>query len=97
MATRKDFKTVGDGVLSSFISRNNDVNRNWGIGKLYSHMLASKSFTIMIDLLNQSIHPVSHEFNIMVNQYSDLLFKIMKSRDLTRAHLKSAILTPRSS
>lgn len=93
MPTRKDFKTVGDGILSSFISRNNDVNSAWGIGKLYSQMQFTKSFTIEIDLIDKSMNPPGEEFAALVNKYSELLFKLMKNRNLTEAHLKRAVLT----
>ena len=56
-------KSIGDGILSSFVSRNNDVYGYWGIGKLYNWMLASKSMTIKIDLLKNTIDPTNDEFD----------------------------------
>ena len=66
MARRREFRNIGVGLLSSFVSRNNDVYGYWGIGKLYSHMLASKSMILSIDLINEKIEPENNEFGILI-------------------------------
>jgi len=90
MARRKEFKTIADGLLSSFISRNNDVYGYWGIGKLYSHMLKSKSMILEIDLIRRTIEPIDKEFELLINSYSDKLLAKMRNREIDSNHLNSA-------
>ena len=90
MARRKEFKAIAEGLLSSFISRNNDVYGYWGIGKLFSLMLKEESLIIEIDLINNIIIPEDEEFNILVNEYSNKLIKQVDNRKLNREYLKKA-------
>ena len=92
MARRKEFKTIADGLLSSFISRNNDVQGYWGIGKLYSHMLQSNSMTIVIDLITERITPDSFEFQCLTSGFADRLQTQVKNQKINRKHLSSAEL-----
>lgn len=90
MARRKEFKAVAEGLLSSFLSRNNDVYGYWGIGKLFSLMLHEKTTIIEIDLVSKIINPADSEFNNLVNEYSTKLFKQIDNRKLNRDYLKEA-------
>lgn len=90
MARRKEFKSIAVGILSSFISRNNDVYGYWGIGKLYSHMLKSKTMTLEIDLVNSSITPNDNEFDLLIKSFSDRLMIQMEKRGLNSQYLVSA-------
>ena len=90
MARRKEFKSIASGLLSSFISRNNDVYGYWGIGKLYSHMLKSKTMILEIDLVNSSIIPNDNEFDLLIKSFSDRLITQMKKRELNPDYLISA-------
>jgi hypothetical protein len=92
MARRKEFKTIADGLISSFVSRNNDVYGYWGIGKLYAHMLSSKSMTLRIDLINGTIEPQNNEFEILINEFSKRLLMQIKNRGINENYLISAEL-----
>ncbi len=93
MARRKEFKTIADGLVSSFISRNNDVNGYWGIGKLYSHMVSAKSKELKIDLVHRSIEPQNEEFILLINEFANRLMNQVKNRRLNHEFLKKAELT----
>lgn len=93
MARRKEFRTIADGLISSFVSRNNDVYGYWGIGKLYSHMLSTKSMKLKIDLINRKIEPNSEEFGILICEYSERLLVQIKRRGINQRFLKSAEMT----
>lgn len=90
MARRKEFKAIAEGLLSSFISRNNDVNGYWGIGKLFSLMLREETLIIEIDLINKIIIPQDKEFNNLVEDYSNRLRIQVDNRKLNRTYLKKA-------
>jgi len=90
MAKRKLFKNIANGVLSSFVSRNNDVQGYWGIGKLYSLMINKDTYEIEIDLIKQNIAPSNSEFNDMIKYFSQQLFNQMFKQNLKRSFLKEA-------
>ncbi len=90
MGKKKQFKNIINGLLCSFISRNNDVNGYWGIGKLYSLMVKSESLKIEIDLINKTISPNDNEFKLLVSKYSAYLFNRMKVEKIDKKHLIKA-------
>lgn len=90
MAKRKQFKNIANGILTSFISRNNDVCGYWGIGKLYALMVKSECFSIEIDLINKTISPKDEEFSYRVSEYSKYLFKRMLIHKIQDDFLKES-------
>lgn len=90
MARRKELKSIANDLISSFISRNNDVNGYWGIGKLYSFMLEQEELKIEIDLIERSISPQNIEFAKIISIYSEWLQTQVENRGLKNEYLKSA-------
>ncbi|WP_378178258.1 hypothetical protein [Aquimarina sp. SS2-1] len=80
MGKRKLFKNIANGVLGSFVSRNNDVQGYWGIGKLYSLMINKDKYEVEIDLINLTILPNKSEFNNMIEYFSNQLFNQIYKR-----------------
>lgn len=93
MARRKQLKNIAFGLLNSFISRNNDVNGYWGIGKLYNLMENSNMFKVQIDLVSKSIQPFNDEFSRLIENYSNRLQHHLNSRHLKNEYLKRAMIT----
>ncbi len=92
MARRKEFKTIADGLVSSFVSRNNDVYGYWGIGKLYSHMISSNSMTVTINLKDCKIEPKNKEFKFLIEEFSKRLQTQILNRRINSKHFKSGLL-----
>ncbi|MDH7447747.1 hypothetical protein [Aquimarina sp. 2201CG14-23] len=90
MAKRKLFKNIANGILGSFVSRNNDVNGYWGIGKLYSLMINKNKYEVEIDLIKQTISPNKNEFNSMIQYFSNKLSSQMLQKNLKKSFLKEA-------
>ncbi|MBW1297852.1 hypothetical protein [Aquimarina litoralis] len=90
MVKRKEFKNIANGVLQSFISRNNDVEGYWGIGKLYSLLLKKNEYEVEIDLINKTILPADKEFENMIQFFSKKLFNQMKRKGLKNCNLTEA-------
>jgi hypothetical protein len=88
---KKELLTIGDGLLNSFISRNNDVNGYWGIGKLLN--LFIENGNVSIDLKERNITPNNSEFKEMIGAYSDRLTNMMKNRNISSSTIISAIIT----
>lgn len=94
---RNKIKNIANGILNSFISRNNDIGGYWGIGKLYYLMLKNESNTIEINLIEQIINPEGEEFNCMVSKYSNLFFKKMKEKNIDKKVIKELKIILKSS
>ncbi len=58
MIARRTFNHISAGLLSKFISRNNDIDGYWGLGVLYAETRAS-AHRAVFDLLDQGAQPAS--------------------------------------
>lgn len=90
MSRKSNIKNILNGLLCSFITRNNDVNGYWGIGKLYSLMLNKKTNRVEIDLINKTIIPFDDEFIFRISEYSEMLLNKLKLNEIDLNYLKSA-------
>lgn len=83
-------KNIANGLLSSFMSRNNDVYGYWGIGKLCSFILDKKLNSIEIDLINGQIRPINSEFRLLVAQFSYRLITQLAIHKLSLKNINEA-------
>ena len=88
LAKKNEYKVIADGIISSFVSRNNDVDGYWGIGKLYSLSTSLNADVTIIDLIERSITPKAERFLPMINHYSQKLVKLQDKRGLSKESLK---------
>ncbi|BDD10821.1 hypothetical protein FUAX_32530 [Fulvitalea axinellae] len=93
MSRKNEFQNIANGLVCSFISRNNDVDGYWGIGKLYSHMLNSGTMRLKIDFVKQKIDPANQEFAFLISKYSEWISRQIKKKRLRPSFFKSAELT----
>jgi len=59
MGNRKELKNIAGGILSSFMSRNNDADGYWALGKLYKEYGERK---VTLNLLDGTITPATDLF-----------------------------------
>ncbi|WP_422106837.1 hypothetical protein [Winogradskyella sp.] len=90
--SKQKLKNIAQGLLSSFLSRNNDVNGYWGIGKIYALMLQKNTNGVVIDLIEKTIVPNSDEFIYRISKYSEKLMNQLRAQSMDEAFLKSAKL-----
>ena len=90
MAKRVELKNIMAGILSSFISRNNDVNGYWGLGKICKFMTDNKLFKFEVDLLDRTTTPHYEEFTYRLNFYADKLVTNVEKRFLSMNNLCEA-------
>jgi hypothetical protein len=84
---------IASGLCGSFVSRNNDLDGYWSIGKLRSLADRYGRTTVLIDVLTSSIHPSSSEFAPLLANYRSLLAKLAdisgsQLDEITAAHIK---------
>lgn len=58
MIAKSKFNHTAAGLLSKFISRNNDIEGYWGLGVLYTEARASAN-RVTLDLLEETAQPAS--------------------------------------
>ena len=90
MARRKLLKNITQGLLNSFVSRNNDVYGYWGIGKLFSLMIEKNQNLVEIDLLNNNISPYKPEFEFLIEEYKNRLINQIENVGLKLSYVQKA-------
>ena len=83
---------IASGLCGSFVSRNNDLDGYWSIGKLRSLAEQYGRTTVLIDVLTSSIHPSSSKFAPLLANYRSLLAKLadlsgIRLDEITAAHM----------
>lgn len=68
MARRSAFKGIANDVISSFVSRNNDVDGYWGIGMLHSSARENSTSKVRVELANES-SPVPPALASLIERY----------------------------
>jgi len=90
MSRQGEMKNIANGLISSFVSRNNDVYGYWGIGKFCSLMLSKEPMVIEIDLINKKMEPINEEFKVIISEYSNRLLRDLKKFKLSFDNLNGA-------
>jgi hypothetical protein len=73
MPAKKRLTNIANGLCGSFISRNNDLDGHWAIGKLRSLADQHGQTTVVLDLLTSSTQPSSAQCSDVFERYCRLL------------------------
>ncbi|MCT4637538.1 MAG: hypothetical protein N4A72_07505 [Bacteroidales bacterium] len=93
MGRKRKIKCLTYGMLNSFVSRNNDLDGYWAIGKIYLFMLNSESMVLNIDMLNQSLIPYDKDLELLAIKYGETLKYHLIKRGFQLNQFKHATLT----
>jgi len=80
MPRRKELKGIANGLLSSFLSRNNDVDGYWAIGVFYQCAAKYGNNTFELDLLSGESKPYFQYSKRASEPYRKYLFDQMKKK-----------------
>jgi len=80
---KRTLKGIANGLICSFVSRNNDVYGYWGIGKLCSLILSVEPMIIEVDLIDKGMMPFDSEFNLLISEFSNRLLRDLKKFKLS--------------
>jgi hypothetical protein len=75
MSRKGKIINVTNGVLNSFISRNNSINGYWGIGKICKYLITSNEGQMKIKLIPREDNFSEPEMGNMINYFSLLFYK----------------------
>ena len=90
MARRKELKNIAQGIISSFVSRNNDYDGYWELAKLYDLANKNNRLKVSIDLLESKIYPNTSSYEPLVQVWHSKFLNMLKSRSIQAAWVKSA-------
>lgn len=89
---RRKLRGIAAGLLSSFVSRNNDVDGYWALGKLYRLVETAGIQKVQIDLLARRMEPASSDYAMMLSAYHAKLQQQLIVNGLSLAHLQHALI-----
>lgn len=92
MRKRKVIENFAEGFISSFISRSNDMDGYWAIGKLCTHALQQRTNAISIDLLKKEILPKNAKFDPAMHSWSEAIKHKFGEPRFRKNWLASAII-----
>jgi hypothetical protein len=91
MPRRGELKCVADGVLGSFVSRNNDCDGYWAIGLLYGRALEASRNEVSFNLMGEREEVPDLALDAALRtKYREMLDKLMSGRSLPANWVKSA-------
>lgn len=90
MSRRKEIKGIVHGFLSSFVSRNNDINGYWGLGKLYRYAIENDTDTIEMNLSSIDCIPRNSIPKAIITRYSQSLLNMIEKQGLPESWLQNA-------
>ena len=92
MPTRRIIKSVVNGLLSSFVSRNNDIDGYWGLGKLRSLSELQNTTSIIINLkpTHAKIESRHISLDVVTQHYAFMLVSIIERCGLPSAYVAEA-------
>ena len=82
MARRKELKGICNDLLDSFVSRYNDLNGYWALGKFQSYLQSSAVETLCFDLTIGSETNGKSRFPITSNYYAGALRRQLNLRHM---------------
>jgi len=87
MAKRSELKSVANGFLGNFCSRNNDIDGYWALGLFYQYVLQSQKNVFEIDLIGAS---KAQTFNRNFENYRNAFEKRLIGLGFTKSFIVKA-------
>jgi hypothetical protein len=91
MPAKKRLTNIANGLCGSFISRNNDLNGDWAIGKLRSLADQHGHTTVVLNLLTSSTQPSSAQCSDVFERYCRLLAALAEHSHPVHGHHRARV------
>jgi len=93
MARRSELKGIAIAINGSFVSRNNDLNGYWSIGKIKSFALDNGLTSVTFPLTLPMTNSASNLQNHTVNRYAKMLKSLLNKQKLPSLWVSNAVIT----
>lgn len=90
MARRRELLDIARGISSSFNSRNNDFQGYCALGVLYKFASINNINSLEFNILNNTVPPNIEYFSQIISRYNDLLYHLLKVKNIDCDWVKSA-------
>lgn len=101
MRRRAELKCIGSGVLHSFLSRNNDLEGYWALGKLFLYAKYAGETSVSLDLFNGHVSSTlqrscslyqATNFDVLTTRYGGMLLRLLSKRGVPLEWLAKAVI-----
>lgn len=92
MPRRSELKGIANNLASSFVSRNNDVEGYWALGKLYLRAKQSSHLSTSIQLIPRQDERDEEPAGSIARTFENVLDNLLKKQLLQRGWLTSAYI-----
>ena len=93
MSGSRQLRGVAAGIAESFLSRNNDVNGYWALGKLLRLYLRERLDAIQLDLVSGTLVPDRRSYRGMGKRYAAMFQKQVAVQSIAPHRIQGATLT----
>jgi hypothetical protein len=83
-------RSVANGLVGTFVSRNNDVSGYWGIGQVQREIEGLSDTVVELDLLHGKATPEGPIARALIAHYSTYLFASLAREGFTRSEVTAA-------
>jgi len=96
MARRRELQGISNDLLDSFVSRYNDLNGYWALGKFQSYLMNVKDEELCFPLTEASEHHVVESFLPIYQYYPKAFSRLLKQKNVPSDWVKDAMIKVRS-
>lgn len=96
MARRNEIQGVCNDLLDSFVSRYNDIDGYWALGKFQTYMQSNVAHELCFDLVGRSDTVRKHPFSQTSRYYSGALRRHLKVRTIPLSWVNQGKITIRA-
>jgi len=90
MPSSRVLKSVANGLVGTFVSRNNDVSGYWGIGQIQRELEGLPGTVVELDLLRGKATPEGPIARALIAHYSTYLFASLVREGFTPSEVTAA-------
>ena len=90
MPSSRVLKSVANGLVGTFVSRNNDVSGYWGIGQIQREIEGRPETVVELDLLHAKATPEGPIARTLIAHYSMYLFASLAREGFTLSEVTAA-------
>lgn len=97
MARRSEFQGICNDLTNAFVSRNNELDGYWALGKMQGELQRQPHKELRIELISEIEVNQNPTFSAIVARYRDVLLQALKSKNIPASWMWSCSIVVQSS